>query len=66
MEKRAELNAFVCPIVKKVADIEIIKVGRNPYLNIKELKSEKIKREKLELIKNQPEVIITMNDLDES
>ena len=39
MESRQNLQK-VCPIIQKIQDVEKVKVGLNPYLNVKDIKSD--------------------------
>ena len=41
MERREQMRR-TCPIIKKVQEIEMIKCGKNPYLNVKDLKTDKV------------------------
>lgn len=69
MESRQNLQK-VCPIIQKIQDVEKVKVGLNPYLNVKDIKSDCVfqmykKAEHYSQIL-QPRVIVTMDDLEES
>ena len=68
MDKRKELRQ-TCPIIKKIQDIELIKCGKNPYLNIKDIKKDdafSIYKKGIDWSDMEaPQPIITMDDLDE-
>lgn len=62
VKKRENLNR-VCPIIKKIHEVEKIKCGINPNLNVKDLKHEIKMMNKDEYPINP---IVTMDDLDDS
>ena len=69
MESREKIKR-ICPVIEKISNVEKVKVGLNPFLNVKDIKTDCVfsmykKAEHYSQIL-QPRVMVTMDDLEEN